>query len=120
MEAPMFHWEIIIQNNFNPNGLDIHIKNCRKVTEMRKIIISTVIALLIFPAWALAAWAESCAKLDERCSTMNNCCSGYSCQPGIQKCYHESRLLGEPCAAGYPCGSGLHCVAGKQKCAENR
>ena len=45
------------------------------------------------------------------CSIFEKYGNELSCQPGVQKCYHNPRREGELCAIGHACGNGLSCVA---------
>ncbi len=65
---------------------------------------------------SLAPATTASNSLGRGCSVFKPCDSGFSCQPGVHKCYHSPRREGQPCSLGFECGSGLTCEAGSQVC----
>jgi len=71
----------------------------------------TLILSLIFDI------SSAACGVGDGCWVFDPCCDGYSCQPGVQECYHHPRWLGEPCSAGFECGPGLQCYPVIHTCA---
>jgi hypothetical protein len=67
-------------------------------------------------ALAFAVPALAGGKTGDGCSVFYPCGDGYSCQPGVHKCYPDPRQVDQPCSWGYECGSGLTCHPGVHKC----
>ena len=77
-----------------------------------------VIQLTLSMLLAQESGAFFCSGQDvgQGCSLFCQCRAGLSCQPGVHKCYHVPRKLGEPCAAGHPCAPGFYCQYLAHKC----
>ncbi len=71
-------------------------------------------SLIAVSLMSIAAPAE--AQLGRGCSVFNPCNNGFSCQPGVHRCYNSPRQEGQPCSLGFSCGAGLRCVPGNQVC----